>query len=219
MTAEFIIPKAARVERVVPKNKFYHKSELNTRQKELFQDVQRIKIVGKLAPDTLSITKKQWPEVLVLQIELREANFDETLLKIIDTAIPYPILFVLKKDDLTRYAISYKELNQKNANITKVDTIFMTDWNDGRVPQIQGISTDAIYANFLRQIAGDKLKNSGEQKSGLSEVKTDVDQMKERTKIQKQIEALDRKIKNEPSIGKRAELAKERYRLQQLVES
>jgi len=48
-------------------------------------------------------------------------------------------------------------------------------------------------------------------------IKEDVEALKEREKIQKQIDAITRKINAEPSLGKKQELAEERYRLKSLL--
>ena len=70
----------------------------------------------------------------------------------------------------------------------------------------------------MRQIAGDKLtrvKKADDEAP--KSIKEDVEALKEREKILKQIAALDRKIKAEPSLGKKQELAEERFRLKQLL--
>lgn len=127
-------------------------------------------------------------------------------LKVIDSAIPYLILFLIEKGSVEKAVICYKEQSQKDENSAKVDTYFETEWNDERLKNIK--------------IAGDKLSTT---KTGSSEVpkniKDDVEAMKEREKIQKQIDALTRRINAEPSLGKKQELAEERYKLRQLLQN
>ena len=99
-----------------------------------------------------------------------------------------------------------------------MDTYFSTGWNDPKLNEIKidGLDIDAVFSNFIRQIAGDKLtfaKSTDVPKT----IKEDVETLKEHERIQKQIDALTRKINAEPSLGKKQELAEERYRLKSLL--
>ena len=217
-------PKSTKVDKFIPKTQFYNNAKLDTRIKNAFQnDVERITWAFKLGPTTLPISAKNWPEIEVIRVEVKHSNYNPEILKKIDQAIPYPILFIIAKGDMEKLAISYKEPNKRNENTAKVDRLFETDWNDPLISDIKidGRVTDVIYANFLGQVAGEKLNfgdsNELETKTTLEGVKDDVDKMKEREKIQRQIDAIDRKIKAEPSIGKKQELAEERYKLKKLL--
>ena len=183
-------------------------------------DLERITWTHKFSPETLNIKSGDWPEVEVFELELKNTNFNPDILKAIDSVIPYPILFVIKKASLVKLAISYKKPNQKNENIAKVDTIFQTEWNAPIINNLEltGLSTDNIYASFLSQIAGDRLKQgAGSPTTPIINIPTGIERMKEREKIMKQIATLDRQIKSEPSIGKKQALAEQRYRLKQLL--
>lgn len=217
-------PKSTEVNKFIPKNRFYDGVRITPAIKNAFiSDVERVTWVSKLSPDTLNISKKNWPEIEVIKVELKNTNYNPGILQAIDTAIPYPILFILTKGELAKFAISYKEPNRKDENYAKVDTMFETEWNSPLIDElkIDGLVTDTIYANFLSQVAGGKLNfkedNNIESKTSLENTKEDIEKMKEREKIQKQIDALTRRINSEPSIGKKQELAEERYRLQQLL--
>ena len=211
----FECPKSTYVGRFIPKNRFQFKvSEQN--------EVEKITWLYKISPATLNISAGEWAEIEVIQVEVRNEKYDLGILKCIDSVIPYPILFVIKKGALVKLAISYKEPSKRDENVAKVDTIFETEWNDERIGnlEIKGLVTDVIYANFLSFVAGKKLnfkKDMDAQKPSLESVKDDVAKMKEREKIMKQIAALDRKIKAEPSVGKKQELAEEKFRLKQLI--
>lgn len=100
-----------------------------------------------------------------------------------------------------------------------MDTYFYTEWNDEKLQgiKIDGLNIDAVFSNFVRQIAGDKLTTSKKcnKEKFPNSIKEDIETLKERERIMKQIAALDRKIKMEPSLGKKQLLAEERYRLKQ----
>ena len=210
-------PEYARVGRIVAKENFYGNIDSATRN--LFQEeITRIVWEYKLAPETINLPAKKWPEMEVFRIVLKNESISEKVLKTIDSMIPYPILFIIEKDKLKKAAICYKEQGQKNENVAKVDTYFYTEWNDERFQnlKIDGLDIDAVFGNFVRQIAGDKLifsKSADAPKT----IKEDVEALKERERIQKQIDALTRKINAEPSLGKKQELAEERYRLKSLL--
>ena len=210
-------PEHARVGRIVAKENFYGNIDSATRN--LFQEeITRIVWEYKLAPETINLPAKKWPEMEVFRIVLKNESISEKVLKTIDSMVQYPILFIIEKDKLKKAAICYKEQGQKNENVAKVDTYFYTEWNDERFQnlKIDGLDIDAVFGNFVRQIAGDKLifsKSADAPKT----IKEDVEALKERERIQKQITTLDRKIKTEPSLGKKQELAEERYKLKRYL--
>lgn len=210
-------PEYAKVGRIVAKENFY--SDIDIATKNLFQnEISRITWEYKLAPNTINLPAKKWPEMEVFRITLKNGEVPEKVLKAIDSAIPYPILFLIEKGTVEKAVISYKEQSQKDENFAKVDTYFFTGWNDPKLDEIKidGLDIDAVFSNFVRQIAGDKLtfaKSTDVPKT----IKEDVETLKERGKIQKQIDVLTHKISAEPSLGKKQELAEERYKLKQLL--
>lgn len=212
-------PEHAKVGRIVAKENFYGKTDTAT--KSLFQsEIARITWEYKLAPETINIPAKKWSEIQVFRINLKNSEVPIKVLKVIDSAIPYPILFLIEKGSVEKAIICYKEQSQKDKNFARVDTYFETEWNDERLKNIKidGLNIDTVFSNFVRQIAGDKLPAAKNDSSEVSRtIKDDVEAMKERDKIQKQIDALTRKINAEPSLGKKQELAEERYKLKQLL--
>ena len=210
-------PEYAKVGRIVAKENFY--DNIDTATKNLFQnEILRITWEYKLAPNTINLPAKKWQEIEVFRIILKNSEVSEKVLKAIDSAIPYPILFLIENGTVEKAVISYKEQSQKDENFAKVDTYFSTGWNDPRLDEIKidGLDIDAVFSNFVRQIAGDKLifsKSTDVPKT----IKEDVEALKEREKIQKQIDIFTRKINAEPSLGKKQELAEERYKLKQLL--
>ena len=140
-------------------------------------------------------------------------------MRTIDSVIPYPILFIIEKGSVKKAAICYKEQSQKNENAVKVDTYFYTEWNDEKLQniKIEGLNIDTVFSNFVRQIAGDKLTttNKNNKEKSPNSIKEDIETLKERERIMKQVAVLNRKIKMEPSLGKKQSLAEERYRLKQ----
>ena len=118
-------PEYTKVGRIVAKENFY--GEIDTATKNLFQnEIARIIWEYKLAPNTINLPAKKWQEIEVFRIILKNSEVPEKVLKTIDSAIPYPILFLIEKGSIEKAAICYKEQNQKDENTAKVDTYFYT---------------------------------------------------------------------------------------------
>ena len=203
------------------KENFY--SDIDIATKNLFQnEISRITWEYKLAPNTINLPAKKWPEMEVFRIVLKNESISEKVLRTIDSMIPYPILFIIEKDKLKKAAICYKEQGQKNENVAKVDTYFYTEWNDERFQnlKIDGLDIDTVFGNFVRQIAGEEfVENKDISGEAARSVKEEVEALRERERTMRQIAVLDRKIKAEPSLGKKQELAEERYRLKEYLKS
>ena len=75
---------------------------------------------------------------------------------------------------------------------------------------LDGLSLDAVYENFVRQIAGTAL--SSDESVTLKE---SVGQQKQREQLEKQIAALEAKIRKEKQPKKKFELVSELKQLQE----
>lgn len=206
------LPASTVVNRFVPKEKFYTKTSVSGKIKQQFIDeIEKITWANKIAPDTLNITSKDYTELQVFEITLKQSELSTSLLKHIDTFIPYPILFILKRQGAKKAVISFKEPGIKNENQMKVDSYYETPWQQELELPLKGRSVDEIYKYYLFQIAP-KLKNIAE-----TDTKIAVEKNKEREKIQKQIDAINKQISTEPSMAKKQELARERHELEKKI--
>lgn len=204
------LPSSTVVNRFVPKEKFYSKTTINAKLRQLFTDeIEKITWKNKISPDTLNITAGDYAELQVFEIALKSAEVSPAVLKHIDTFIPYPILFIVKKPGAFKAAISFKESTAKNNDIMKVDSYFETGWQQDLSLELKGRSVDEIYKHYLYQIAPQL------QRVSSASAKVAIETNKEREKVQKQIDAMNRQIVNEPSIAKKQELAHKRHTLEQ----
>lgn len=202
-------PNSTIVNRFLPKEKFYSKTVVNTKLRELFTDeIEKITWTNKISPTTLNIEPGDYIELQVFEISLKKLDVSPQVLKHIDTFIPYPILFIIKKPDLTKLAISYKEPTNTHSGLMKITKYFETPWQKDINIELKGRSVDEIYKNFLSQISPE-LDITPE-----TNVKTAIEDTQLREKIIKQIDALNRAILHEPSIAKQQQLARERYNLE-----
>lgn len=73
---------------------------------------------------------------------------------------------------------------------------------------------DAVYENFVRQIAGPDL---GQAAAGETTLKESIEIQKQREQLQKQITALEAKIRKEKQPKKKFEMVKELKNLQAIL--
>lgn len=204
------LPKSTIVNRFIPKGKFYSKTKINTKLQQLFTDeIEKIVWTHKISPQTLNISTGDYTELQVFEITLKGPDVNIQILKHIDSNIPYPILFILKKADVNKVVMSFKEPSSSKNNLMKVYTHYATDWSQEVDVKLKGRTVDEIYKNYLHQISPDlELKPE-------IDIKLTIEKNQLKEKISKQINALNRAILHEISIAKQQMLARERHALEQ----
>lgn len=97
-------PKQAAFGRTLPKNKIYEHSGANTRLKDLFvEQVEQIVWQYKLAPETINLPAKPGvPELQIFSIQLKTSELNLDVLRCIDGAVQFPIIFELSRGDQQR---------------------------------------------------------------------------------------------------------------------
>ena len=176
--------------------------------------VEQIKIVywrNKLAVSTLNIASgENVTEIEVFEVRLTEAILEETVLRQIDKEIPYHILFILTCDGKAQAWIGYKEAATSGSNAFKVNRYYHTEWMPENELQfsIDGLNMDAVYENLVRQIAGEILQTNSNER-----LKDSIERDEERRRLEKQIVALENKIRKEKQLNRRMEMNTELKRL------
>ena len=200
----------------IPKQKFYETLDVSPALRRVFVD--QIRLVywrNKLAASTLNIAAGDAvTEVEVFEVRLNEPQFDEAVLKQIDKEIPYHILFLLTCDGKAQAWIGYKEAAASGGNAFKVSRYYHTDWMAEEELQlhIDGLNMDAVYESLVRQIAGDKLQmDSGES------LKESVERDEKKKQLEKQIAALESKMRREKQLNRQMEINAELKRLRKEI--
>ena len=123
-------PPQAAFGRTVPKNKVYEHSGANTRLKDLFvKQVEQIVWTYKLAPETLNLSARPGvPEIQVFSVQLKTPELHRDVLRSIDGAIPFPIVFELACEGKTQVIAAYKRPNESDASRWVLSDYFATDW-------------------------------------------------------------------------------------------
>ena len=201
----------------IPKQKFYENLDVSPALRRVFVD--QIKLVywrNKLAASTLNIAAGDTvTEVEVFEVRLNEPQLDEAVLKQIDKEIPYHILFILTCEGKAQAWIGYKEAAASGSNAFKVSRYYHTEWvpEDELHLSIDGLNMDAVYESLVRQIAGDTLQSeSGES------LKESVERDEKKKQLEKQIAALEGRMRKEKQLNRRMEVNAELKRLRRNLE-
>ena len=211
------LPKSTEFNKRIPKQKFYENLPVTPAIKKAFTE--QIKIIywrNKLAATTLNIAPgEQVTEIEVFEVRLNATNLDENVLRLIDREIPYHILFLLEYDGKYEAVMGYKEAAGSGKAAFKVDRYYHTDWlaEEDLSLHLEGLTIDAVYENLIRQIAGDGL--NGDESTTLKE---SVEQQKQREQLEKQIAALEAKMKKEKQLNRKMELRAEIKKLRKELE-
>lgn len=206
------LPKSTEFNRRIPKQKFYENLTITPALKKQFVDAIRIIYWrNKIASTTMNLAPgKDVTEIEVFEIRLNTQGLDEAVLRQIDREIPYHILFLLEYNKHYQAWIGYKEAIT-GTDAFKVSGYYHTDWmSESDLPlKVDGLNLDAVYENFVRQLAGDTLQ-SGETEESLQEA---VRHSEQRAQLEKQIAALQAKIRKERQLNKQMEMNAQLKRL------
>ena len=123
-------PKQATFGRNLPKNKIYEHSGANTRLKDFFvEQVEQIVWQYKLAPETINLPAKPGvPELQIFAIQLKTTELNLDVLRCIDGAVQFPIIFELSFDGRTQVIAAYKRPNESDASRWVLSDYFATAW-------------------------------------------------------------------------------------------
>lgn len=199
------LPKTTEFNKRIPKQKFYENIAITPALKRVF--VERIRLIqwrNKLAAATLNLAAGgAVTEVEVFEIRLNAPRLDEAVLRQIDRAVPYHTLFVLTCDGKAQAWVGGKEAAAVGGSAVKVGRYYHTDWvpEDGLRFRVEGLSLDAVYESLVRQVAGDALPSAeGET------LQASVARDENRRRLERQIAALEGKMRKEKQLNRRMEI-------------
>ena len=212
------LPQSTEFNKRIPKQKFYEHITVSPALKKSFVDqIRMIYWRNKVAATTVNLAPGTIvDEVEVFEIRLNSASLDEAVLRQIDREISYHIIFLLEYEGKLQAWTAYKEKTPTANAVFKVGKYYHTEWmTEAELPiRIDGLNLDAVYENFVRQIAGDALKaDSGES------LKASVERDEKKKQLEKQIAVLENKMRREKQLNRQmemnAELKKLKIELQQ----
>lgn len=150
MTACFEYPKAAAFGRVLPKTRIYEHAGASAKLRQLFVDqVDQIVWQYKLAPETINLDGTDTvSEIQVFRLRLRTAKFSEDVLRAIDMAIPFPIIFELSHGGKLKTAAAYKRPSEADHAKWVVSEYLSGEWeseDNPRKPLPRALNLGALY--------------------------------------------------------------------------
>jgi hypothetical protein len=133
----FEYPRNAAFGRVLPKNKIYAHARPAGATKELFiRQVEQIVWQYKLAPETINISgTPSVPEIQVFSIALRDGELKTEVLRCIDQAISFPIVFELAYDGKIKPVAAFKRPSDADAARRVASEYFDGGWAPANAPR------------------------------------------------------------------------------------
>ena len=161
MSGLFAYPKQAEFDRTLPKNKIYEHSGANTRLRDLFvEQVEKIVWRYKLAPETINLAAKPGvPEIQVFAIQLKTSELHRDVLRCIDGAVQFPIIFELTHgqgaEARSQVVAAYKRPSETDPASWVCSDYFESGWIPAtaeRTPLPLALDLGGLYEQLLRRL-------------------------------------------------------------------
>ena len=150
----FDYPKNAAFGRVLPKNKIYEHGSVSSAVRQLFvRQVEQIVWQHKLAPETVNLkASKAVPEIQIFSVMLKGDELKPEVLRCIDLAIPFPIIFELRFGGKVKPVAAFKRPSEADASKWVISEYFDSDWtatDTPRKPLPMVFDLEALYGHLL----------------------------------------------------------------------
>ena len=150
-------PKQAAFGRVLPKNKIYEHSGATPAVREMFvRQVEQIVWQFNLAPETINLASKPGvSELQIIAIHLKTPALKHEVLRCIDGAIEFPIIFELIFEGKSQVVAAFKRPSESDSNRWVVSDYFSTQWmpTDGvRVAMPLALDLGVLYEQLMQRL-------------------------------------------------------------------
>lgn len=194
------LPESTEVRQFISKAAIYRKFELkNSQQASFDEDIKKITIVNEISSQTVKLSGNDENSFFVLEVQLKHKNYDKKNIERLSKLIDQNILLLLTYEDEARLAVFKTILHETewkplaNINLT-----------------LTGLSFDALWENVIRTVG----RIETQEESTLEE---QITSNIEKAKIQKQIDALKKKMKSEKQFNRQIEIKAEIKKLEDLI--
>ena len=193
----FEYPKSSAFGRIVPKSKIYEHVSPSKALKELFVgQVDQIVWQYKLAPETINLRQTpSVPEIEIFTIILKDGELKHDVLRSIDQAIPFPLLFELLYGDKCKVIAAYKRPSEADSAKWVVSDYFESAWlpiETPRKPLPVVLDLEALYEHLLASLMpfpsrnGDRLQQRVERMSTIRFKQREMEKCESRLRKEKQ---------------------------------
>lgn len=214
-------PQQAKVDRIIPKNKFYEQGKANSKIEQFFvNQVESVRWVYKLAASTIHLEDQDdLKEIQIFRVKSRVENLDISILSFIDKLILTPIIFEVVYRDKVKVVATYKRLNQADKRKAVTCQYYASDWledhNRAELPLYLKLAD--LYEHFIEQLL--PLAVSGEKHQDRESISLEIKLQKaeQLESLLKQFDRLKAKLRNEKQFNRRVELNKQLQDLQSQI--
>lgn len=191
------LPKSTELNKQLPKKAIYAKFQMTPTARTKFDtDISRINIVGEISPNTTSIPQGQTvSSIFVLQVILKQRNFQQSTIAQISKLIDQNMLLILDYNNERKLAIYHSKLIQTEWAPAETCTI-----------ELKGLDLDTVWENLITQIGGITIQQG---KTLDEQIATDEQQAKQ----EKEIARLEKLARAEKQPKKKFELVRQIQRL------
>ena len=216
-------PSTAKVDKLIPKNKFYQQGNATHRIERLFvEQVESIRWAYKLSPQTINLSDSDTVrEIQIFSIISRVESIDNEVLQFIDKLIPSPIIFEIVFEDKIKVIATYKRQSQADSQKVVLGKYYATDWQDPTqredLPIVFGIAD--LYEYFIERLllatneASPNVVLIPNIETNLSKTTRKIDSIEEKIAhaekvalLTKQINELQKRIYKEKQFNRQVEM-------------
>jgi len=154
MTALYQYPPQTALKRVIPKTRIYEGAGASTALRErCVREVDQITWVHKLAPETLNLpATPAVPEIQVFRVTLKGDTLHDDILRAVDRAIPFPLVFELVSGDRIQPAAAFKRPSEAERGKWVLSDPLRGDWlalNSPRSALPVAVNLGVLYDRIL----------------------------------------------------------------------
>lgn len=194
------LPEATEVRQFISKAAIYRKFELNNSQQSSFdEDIKKITIVNEISNQTVKLYGSDENSFFVLEIQLKRKDYDKKNIERLSKLIDQNILLVLIYENLAKLAVYKTVLHESEWKSLEEINLTLT-----------GIDFDSMWENVIRTVGGIEYK---EETTLEEQISLNI----ENSKIQKQIDMLKKKMKNEKQFNRQIEIKAEIKKLEGMI--
>mgnify|MGYP003553538924 FL=1 len=203
-------PQQAKVDRLIPKNKFYEQGKANTKIEQLFvNQVENIRWAYKLASSTIHLQDQEdLKEIQIFRVKSRVEDLDVSILSFIDKLILTPIVFEVVYQDKVKVVATYKRLNQADKTKAVIGQYYASGWLEDvdRVELPLYLKLADLYEHFIAQILPITSSEDSGNDDELVSIELKLQRAQQLESLQKQLDKLKSKLRTEKQFNRKVEL-------------
>ena len=211
-------PQQAKVDRLIPKNKFYEQGKANTKIEQLFvNQVENIRWTYKLASSTIHLQDQEdLKEIQIFRVKSRVEDLDVSILSFIDKLILTPIIFEVVYQDKVKVVATYKRLNQADKTKAVLGQYYASEWleDHDRIELPLYLKLADLYEHFIAQILPIALSKDQENDNESFSIELQLQKSQQLESLQKQLDKLKSKLRTEKQFNRKVEFNKHIHALE-----